>query len=163
MGDENVREVLLVEDSPGDAALAREAFAEAGVAVNLRVVTDGVEALNYLRGIDSYSEREVPDMVLLDLKLPRKSGLQVLEETKEDPDLRRIPVVVLTTSTAERDVSAAYRLHANSYLRKPVTFEEFVRLARTIGDYWLGLVRLPKAADIVSDGGMMAPEDDARA
>lgn len=136
------REILLIEDNQGDAMLAREAFREAGIGAHLRIVSDGDAAVAYLRGEGEYGDRPRPDLVLLDLKLPGKGGLEVLAEVKADPDLCRIPIVVLTTSTADYDVQAAYARHANSYLRKPVTFEEFVRLARSLGDYWLDLVRL---------------------
>lgn len=137
------REILVVEDNPSDAMLAREAFREAGVPVTLQVVGDGYEAMSYLRGEDPFESRELPELILLDLKLPGKDGTQVLREIKEDHDLRRIPILVLTTSAARRDILDAYELHANSYLRKPVSFEEFVELARMIAQYWLGIVHLP--------------------
>lgn len=145
MIDRSQHEILLIEDNRGDATLAREAFLEAGVPARLSIVDDGARALHYLRGEGEYAGRPRPDIVLLDLKLPGKDGLEVLREVKGDPELWRTPIVVLTTSTAERDVLAAYARHANSYLRKPVSFEEFVALARSIGDYWLGVVRLPPA------------------
>jgi chemotaxis family two-component system response regulator Rcp1 len=138
------REILVIEDNPGDALLAREAFQEAGVPATLNVVGDGTQAIRYLDGEIPFEDRVLPDLILLDLKLPGKDGSQVLREVKEDPELRRIPILVLTTSAARQDVQTAYDLHANSYLRKPVTFEEFVELARMISQYWLGVVHLPR-------------------
>jgi CheY-like chemotaxis protein len=137
------REILVVEDNRGDALLAREAFREAGAEADLNVVTDGAQAIAYLRGEPPFEDSRRPDLILLDLKLPVKDGHEVLREVKSDPFLRGIPIVVLTTSAAEHDVREAYELHANSYLRKPVTFDEFVRLARTIADFWLDAAHLP--------------------
>jgi len=137
--------ILLVEDSPGDVLLTREALREARVANELHVVVDGVEAMRFLRHEGEHARAPRPDIVLLDLNLPRKDGREVLAEIKGDPELRRIPVIVLTTSAAEKDVVEAYDAHANSYIRKPVDLEKFLRVVRTIEDYWGGFVALPPA------------------
>ena len=136
-------EILLVEDNPADILITREAFARFKVINNLHVVEDGEAAMAYLRGQDEYAGVRRPDLVLLDLNLPIKNGREVLVEIKSDPQLRLIPVVVLTTSEAEADVLFAYRQHANSYIVKPVGFENFVRAVTQIHDFWLSLVRLP--------------------
>jgi len=136
-------EILLVEDSPGDVRLTVEALKEAKVSNRLNVVGDGVEALEYLRRQGKYAHAERPDVVLLDLNLPRKDGRKVLAEIKEDPDLKVIPVVVLTTSRAEEDVLKAYEHHANCYITKPVDFQQFLRVVQSIEDFWLSVVRLP--------------------
>ena len=136
-------EILLVEDSPGDVRLTVEALKEAKVSNRLNVVGDGVEALEYLRRQGKYAHAARPDMVLLDLNLPRKDGRKVLAEIKEDPDLKVIPVVVLTTSRAEEDVLKAYEHHANCYITKPVDFQQFLRVVQSIEDFWLSVVRLP--------------------
>jgi CheY-like chemotaxis protein len=136
-------EVLLVEDDPGDVLLIREAFDFNKVHNNLNVVSDGEQALDYLRGTGDYSGRIRPDLVLLDLNLPRKDGREVLGEVKSDPDLRTIPIVVLTTSEAEEDVLKSYQLHANAYVTKPVDFERFVSIVRQIDDFFVSVVRLP--------------------
>jgi CheY-like chemotaxis protein len=138
-------EILVVEDNKGDAMLAREAFREAGVEAQLSVVTDGAQAISYLRGEFPFESSPRPDLILLDLKLPVKDGHEVLREVKADPELRGIPILVLTTSAADHDIREAYELHANSYLRKPVTFDAFVQLARLIADFWLGAAYLPAA------------------
>ena len=135
--------VLLVEDNPGDARLTMEAFREAKVRNDVRVVTDGVEALAFLRREDKYANAPRPDLILLDLNLPRKDGREVLEEIKSDENLRRIPVAILTTSRAERDILSSYDLHANCFVSKPVDFEEFIRVVRGIEDFWLSIVKLP--------------------
>jgi chemotaxis family two-component system response regulator Rcp1 len=137
-------EVLLVEDSPGDVQLTKEAFREANGAVILSVVSDGVEAMEFLRreGIHAHAPR--PDFILLDLNLPRMDGREVLAEIKVDPDLRTIPTVILTTSEAESDVLKSYELNANAYLRKPVTLEAFEALVRSINDFWLTKAVLPE-------------------
>jgi two-component system, chemotaxis family, response regulator Rcp1 len=135
-------EILLVEDNAADVRLTREAFGET-IARNLSVVRDGVEALAFLRREGTFSAAPRPDLILLDLNLPRKSGREVLTEVKADPDLCRIPVVVLTTSSAEHDVNDSYALHANSYVTKPTLFEQFVAVVRAIDAYWLGIVKLP--------------------
>lgn len=136
-------EILLVEDNPGDARLTREAFKEGRLLNNLTVVNDGVEALAYLRQEGQYSNRARPDLVLLDLNLPKKDGREVLEEIKADEKLRMIPVVVLTTSAAQEDVTRAYGSHANCYITKPVDLDQFLRVAQSIESFWLSLVRLP--------------------
>jgi CheY-like chemotaxis protein len=136
-------EVLLVEDDPGDVLLIREAFDFNKVHNNLNVVSDGEQALDYLRGTGDYAGRIRPDLVLLDLNLPRKDGREVLAEVKSDPDLRTIPIVVLTTSEAEEDVLKSYQLHANAYVTKPVDFERFVSIVRQIDDFFVSVVRLP--------------------
>ena len=136
-------EVLLVEDDPGDVLLIREAFDFNKVHNNLNVVSDGEQALDYLRGTGDYTDRIRPDLVLLDLNLPRKDGREVLADVKSDPDLRTIPIVVLTTSEAEEDVLKSYQLHANAYVTKPVDFERFVSIVRQIDDFFVSVVRLP--------------------
>jgi CheY-like chemotaxis protein len=136
-------EVLLVEDDPGDVLLIREAFEFNKVHNNLNVVSDGEQALDYLRGTGDYVGRIRPDLVLLDLNLPRKDGREVLADVKSDPDLRTIPIVVLTTSEAEEDVLKSYQLHANAYVTKPVDFERFVAIVRQIDDFFVSVVRLP--------------------
>lgn len=136
-------ELLLVEDSEPDVRLTREALKEAKVWNNLWVVEDGVEAIDFLRRNGRYTDSPRPDLILLDLNLPRKDGRQVLLEIKADPSLRRIPVVVLTTSRDEADVLRAYDLHANCYITKPVDFNRFMEVVRSIEDFWLTVVRLP--------------------
>ncbi|HEU4740558.1 MAG TPA: response regulator [Meiothermus sp.] len=140
-------EILLVEDNPGDVELTREAFEEARVRNRLHVVGDGVEALAFLRRQGHYAQTSRPDIVLLDLNLPKKSGLEVLAELKEDPDLRRIPVIVLTTSQAEEDIVKSYHAHANAYVTKPVDFEKFIAVVRRFEDFWLAVVRLPPKSE----------------
>lgn len=136
-------EVLLVEDDPGDVLLIREAFEFNKVHNNLNVVSDGEQALAYLRREGEHAGSSRPDLVLLDLNLPRKDGREVLAEVKQDPDLRTIPIVVLTTSEAEEDVLKSYQLHANAYVTKPVDFERFVSIVRQIDDFFVSVVRLP--------------------
>jgi CheY-like chemotaxis protein len=136
-------EVLLVEDDPGDVLLIREAFDFNKVHNNLNVVNDGEQALAYLKNQGRYAGANRPDLVLLDLTLPRKDGREVLAEVKADEDLRTIPVVVLTTSEAEEDVLKSYQLHANAYVTKPVDFERFVAIVRQIDDFFVSVVRLP--------------------
>ncbi len=136
-------ELLLVEDSEPDVRLTREALKEAKMWNNLWVVEDGVEAIEFLRRSGRYADSPRPDLILLDLNLPRKDGRQVLLEIKADPSLRRIPVVVLTTSRDEADVLRAYDLHANCYITKPVDFNRFMEVVRSIEDFWLTVVRLP--------------------
>jgi CheY-like chemotaxis protein len=136
-------EVLLVEDDPGDVLLIREAFEDNKVANRLHVVADGVEALEFMRQTGEHADAPRPDLVLLDLNLPRKDGREVLAEVKADASLRTIPVVVLTTSEAEEDVLKSYQLHANAYVTKPVDFERFVAIVRQIDDFFVSVVRLP--------------------
>jgi chemotaxis family two-component system response regulator Rcp1 len=136
-------EILLVEDNAGDVRLTREALREGHVRNNLTVARDGAEALAMLRHEPLFGEAPRPDLVLLDLNLPKGDGRQVLTEMKNDPDLRRIPVVVLTTSKAEEDVLRSYDLHANSYITKPVDFDQFITMVRSIEAFWLTVVTLP--------------------
>jgi chemotaxis family two-component system response regulator Rcp1 len=138
-------EILLVEDNPGDVRLTQEAFREGKVANKLSVVNDGVEAMAFLRQENEYASAPRPDIILLDLNLPKKDGREVLAELKQDPNLRRIPVIVLTTSRAEQDVLNAYGMHVNCYLTKPVDLEEFIKLVEGIGGFWLMVVKLPPA------------------
>jgi CheY-like chemotaxis protein len=136
-------EVLLVEDDPGDVLMTQEAFVDYKIANNLSVVTNGEDAIAYLRKQGRFADVPTPDLVLLDLNLPRRDGREVLRDIKGDPELRRTPVVVLTTSDAEEDVLASYDLHANAYVRKPVDFEQFVAAVRAIDDFFITVVRLP--------------------
>lgn len=136
-------EVLLVEDDEGDVLMTREALEEGKVRTHLTVVGDGVEAIAYLRREGRYAEAVRPDIVLLDLNLPKRDGRQVLADIKADPDLRRIPVVVLTTSEAEDDVLGSYDLHANAYVTKPVDFDRFVEVIQQIDEFFMTVVRLP--------------------
>jgi CheY-like chemotaxis protein len=135
--------ILLVEDNPGDARLTVEAFRDAKVLNDLRVVADGVEAMAFLHREGTFADALRPDLILLDLNLPRKDGREVLEEIKRDSDLRRIPVVILTTSQAEKDILMSYDLHANCYIKKPVDLDEFIGVVRGIESFWLSLVKLP--------------------
>ena len=139
----NVISVLLVEDDPGDVVLIREAFEHNKVYNRLHVVSDGVQALEFLRGEGEHAGAPRPDLVLLDLNLPRKDGREVLAEVKSDPDLRTIPIVVLTTSEAEEDIVRSYDLHANAYVTKPVDFERFIEVVRQIDDFFVSVVKLP--------------------
>jgi CheY-like chemotaxis protein len=136
-------DVLMVEDNPGDVRLTQEALREAKVRNNIYVVTDGVEALAFLRRQGRYANVPRPDVILLDLNLPKKDGREVLAEIKADPNLGRIPVVVLTSSEAEEDILKAYNLHANAYVAKPVDLEKFIAVVKAIEDFWLEIVKLP--------------------
>jgi chemotaxis family two-component system response regulator Rcp1 len=136
-------EILLVEDNPGDVRLTEKAFADAGLVNNLNVVNDGVAAMNYLRQEGEYADSTRPDMVLLDLNLPRKSGEDVLTEIKGDEDLKRIPVVILTSSDAEEDMIRSYNEHANAYLTKPVDFQGFLDVVSRVEGFWISVVELP--------------------
>ena len=136
-------EILLVEDNPGDARLAMEALKDAKVKNKLHWVEDGVEAMAFLRREGKYSDAPHPDVILLDLNLPRKDGREVLEEIKRDEDLRHIPVVILTASNAEEDIIKTYNLHANCYIRKPVDFDRFIEVVQSIDYFWLTIVTLP--------------------
>ena len=136
-------EILLVEDNPGDVRLTREAFKEAKVRNVIHVARDGVEAMEFLRRQGAHAAAPRPDIILLDLNLPRKDGREVLAELKADPGLRRIPVVVLTTSKAEEDIARSYDLHANCYVTKPVGFDQFIDVVKTIEGFWLTVVMLP--------------------
>jgi CheY-like chemotaxis protein len=136
-------EMLLVEDNPGDARLAIEALKDAKVHNNLSWVQDGVEAMAFLRREGEYSDAPRPDVILLDLNLPKKDGREVLADVKEDEDLRRIPVVILTVSGAEEDIVKTYNLHANCYIRKPIDLDQFIKVVKAIKDFWLSIVILP--------------------
>jgi CheY-like chemotaxis protein len=138
--------ILLVEDDPGDVLLIREALAEQKVGNSLSVVSDGVMAMEYMRGEGEYAGMERPELVILDLNLPRKSGSEVLAELKGDPELAMIPVVVLTTSEAQEDVMRSYQQHANAYITKPLDFERFKQIVHQIDDFFIGLVQLPTRA-----------------
>jgi two-component system, chemotaxis family, response regulator Rcp1 len=135
-------EILLVEDSPGDIRLIKEAFKDAKVHVRLHVVSDGVEAMRFLLGSDESTPIR-PDLILLDLNLPKKDGRSVLAEIKADSDLKSIPVVILTTSGLEDDIKCSYDLHANCYITKPVDFDGFLHIVRSIDNFWLTVVKLP--------------------
>ncbi|MEK0179270.1 MAG: response regulator [Oscillatoriales cyanobacterium] len=137
------REILLVEDSPSDADLAREALSNGKILNNLHLVEDGVEAINFLRKKSPYMEVPRPDLILLDLNLPKKSGVEVLKEIKTDPNLKLIPVLILTTSAAQEDIIKSYSLHANCYITKPVDFLQFTKVVRLIEEFWLAVVKLP--------------------
>jgi chemotaxis family two-component system response regulator Rcp1 len=146
--DGKISNVLLVEDSPGDVRLTQEAFREANPSVYLHVANDGVEAMVFLRNQGSHAHAPRPDMILLDLNLPRMDGRQVLAEIKKDDALRMIPTVILTTSVAEADVAKSYQLQANCYLTKPVQLEAFEDLVRSINEFWLTTVKLPQKRNI---------------
>jgi chemotaxis family two-component system response regulator Rcp1 len=137
-------EVLLVEDSPGDVRLTREAFKDAKVHINLSVASDGAEAIAFLEHEGKYADAPRPDLILLDLNLPKKDGREVLAEIKESPTLMSIPVVVLTTSASEADILRSYRLHANCYITKPVGLEGFLDVVKSIDSFWLSVVKLPR-------------------
>jgi chemotaxis family two-component system response regulator Rcp1 len=137
-------EILLVEDNPGDARLTIEAMREAKVHNRIHVVEDGVEAMQFLRREGRFGDAPRPDLILLDLNLPKKDGRAVLAEVKADPALKRIPVVVLTTSRAEEDVLRAYDLHANCYVTKPVDLAQFMKIVARIDEFWIRVVTLPK-------------------
>ena len=139
-------EVLLVEDNPGDVRLTQEALRESLVAVHLSVARDGVEALDFLHKRDTFTNAPRPDLILLDLNLPRKNGREVLSEIKQDPELRRIPVLVMTTSRAEQDIQKAYALNANCYITKPMDLDEFLRVVRTIEEFWFHTATLPSTS-----------------
>jgi two-component system, chemotaxis family, response regulator Rcp1 len=136
-------QILLVEDNPADVLLTQEAFSESKIRHRLWCVTDGEQALQFLRQTGEYGDAPRPDVVLLDLNLPKKDGREILAEIKADPTLRQIPVIVLTTSKSEQDIFRAYKLHANCYLTKPVDLDEFVAKIRSLEDFWLSIVRLP--------------------
>jgi CheY-like chemotaxis protein len=136
-------EVLLVEDSPGDVRLTREAFKDAKVLVNLSVASDGTEAMAFLKREGAYASAPRPDLILLDLNLPKKDGREVLEEIKNSPTLKSIPVVILTTSAAEVDILRSYLLHANCYITKPVDLTGFLSVVKSIDSFWLSVVQLP--------------------
>lgn len=136
-------EVLLVEDNPGDVRLTQEALRESVFDVHLNVARDGVEALDFLNKRETFTDAPRPDLILLDLNLPRKNGREVLSEIKQDPDLKRIPVLVMTTSRSEQDIQRAYALNANCYIAKPMDLNEFLRIVRTIEEFWFHTATLP--------------------
>jgi chemotaxis family two-component system response regulator Rcp1 len=139
-------DVLLVEDSPGDVRLTQEAVKDAKLHINLHVAVDGVEAMAFLNHEGEYASVPRPDMILLDLNLPRKDGRQVLEEIKATPSLMTIPIVILTTSESEQDILRSYQLHANCYISKPVDLDGFLRVIQSIDSFWLSIVKLPREA-----------------
>ena len=136
-------QMLLVEDNPGDIRLTKETLRDAKVMVNLHVVGDGVEAMAFLRKEGKHANAPRPDLVLLDLNLPKKDGREVLAEMKQDPDLKRIPVVILTISNGQEDILKSYNLHANAYVTKPLNLEQFAKIVKAIEDFWLTVVKLP--------------------
>jgi len=140
-------EILLVEDSPGDVRLTREALRDAKVQNTLHVVSDGMEAASFLWRQGKHVNAPRPDLILLDLNLPKKGGREILEEIKLDPSLKSIPVVILTTSAAEQDILRSYQLHANCYITKPVDLDQFLRVVKTIDNFWLAIVKLPSDAN----------------
>ena len=137
------REILLIEDSPSDADLAREALGQGKILNNLHFVEDGVEAMKFLRRKEPYLRVPRPDLILLDLNLPKKTGVEVLTEIKTDQSLKLIPVVILSTSAAQEDIIQSYSLHANCYITKPVDFVQFTKVIRLIEEFWLAVVKLP--------------------
>lgn len=139
----NLVHILLVEDSPTDVMLTREAMEQYKVLNPLHIAEDGVEAMAYLKREGKYASASRPGLIILDLNLPRKSGSEVLRDLKSDPELMNIPVVILTTSKSEEDVAKSYGLHANCYITKPVDFEKFIQVVRSINDFWFGVVTLP--------------------
>jgi chemotaxis family two-component system response regulator Rcp1 len=136
-------EILLVEDNPGDVRLTREVFKEGKVLNRLHAVTDGVEALEFLQKKGKHADAVRPDIILLDLNLPRKDGRELLEDIKSDPNLRSIPVVILTTSKAEEDIIKTYNLHANCYITKPVDLDQFIKVIKSVEEFWFTIVKLP--------------------
>lgn len=136
-------EILLVEDNPGDVFLTQEAFREGHFEHRLSVAEDGEQAMHFLRREGSYRNAPRPDLILMDLNLPRKDGREVLAEVKNDPALRHIPVIVLTMSEADQDIARAYKLHANCYLTKPIQMDAFLKMIRSVEEFWLSVVRLP--------------------
>ena len=137
-------DVMLIEDNPGDVRLTREALKEAHIAVNLHVANDGLEAMQMLRQEGPYGQQPLPDLVLLDLNMPKMDGREVLRLIKTDDKLKHIPVVILTTSGAEKDIAQAYGLHANCYITKPVELDQFMEIVKSIEGFWLTVVKLPK-------------------
>jgi two-component system, chemotaxis family, response regulator Rcp1 len=139
-------EVLLVEDSPGDVRLTREAFKDAKVHINLHVASDGVEAMEFLGREGRHANAPRPDLILLDLNLPKKDGREVLAEIKDSPALKTIPVVILTTSASGTDIRQSYEFHANCYIAKPVDLDGFLKVVKSIDSFWLSVVELPREA-----------------
>lgn len=148
---ENLRpiEILLVDDNPGDIRLTQEALKESKVLNNLHIVEDGMEALEFLRKKGRFKNVITPDIILLDLNLPKRNGREVLTEIKNDDFLKKIPVVILTISRAEEDILKSYELHANCYITKPVDMNQFVKIVRTIENFWFSIVRLPPNIDFI--------------
>lgn len=140
-------EILLVEDNPGDTRLAKEALKESKLINNLSVAEDGVEAMNFLHKTGKYLNVPRPDLIILDLNLPKKDGREVLAEIKNDDDLKRIPVVILTISKAEEDILKSYNLHANCFITKPLDLNQFIKVVKSIEDFWLTIVKLPNGKD----------------
>ena len=136
-------EILLVEDNPGDARLAKEALKESKLTNNLHIADDGVEALDFLHKVGKYAKMPRPDLIILDLNLPRKDGREVLADIKTDDNLKRIPVVILTISRAEEDILKSYNLHANCFISKPIDLDQFMKVVKSIEDFWLTIVKLP--------------------
>ncbi len=142
-GNGTAIEILLVEDNPGDVTLTREALEDSKIVNNLHVVEDGDEAISFLRRQDGFVDSPRPDLILLDLNLPKKDGREVLEEIKSDASLKSVPVVVLSMSSAEEDILKSYNLHANCYINKPVDLHQFAKVVRSIEDFWFTIVKLP--------------------
>lgn len=142
-GSEEDMNILLVEDNPGDVRLAREGLRECRLQSTLHVAVDGVEAMAFLRQEGNFVKQPRPDLIILDLNLPKKDGREVLKEIKDDASLRQIPVVILTTSSAEEDVLKTYQLHANCYVTKPLGLDQFIKVVRSIEDFWFTIVQLP--------------------
>lgn len=136
-------DILLVEDNPGDIRLTQEAFKDGKIKNKLNIVMDGEEAILYLKKTGKYKDVSTPDIILLDLNLPKKDGREVLAEIKEDPNLKCIPVIILTTSSAQSDILSTYLRHANCYIMKPVDFDQFINVVRSIENFWLSIVKLP--------------------
>jgi two-component system, chemotaxis family, response regulator Rcp1 len=143
LNEAKIVDILLVEDNPGDIRLTQEILKESKIHNNLNIVMDGVEAMEYLRKEGAYKDATRPDIILLDLNLPKMNGKEVLAEVKTDPDLKRIPVVVLTTSVAEQDILRTYDLYANCYITKPIDLDQFITVVKLIEDFWLTIVKLP--------------------
>ena len=138
--------ILLVDDNEGDVLLTREALEEAKIVNRISVAYDGIQALSFLKKEPPFSEQESPDLILLDINLPRMDGTEVLSIIKSDPELKRIPVIMLTTSSSEKDIITSYNNYANCYITKPVDLERFMDVVRTIEDFWISIVKLPKSA-----------------
>ncbi|HEX4658897.1 MAG TPA: response regulator [Streptosporangiaceae bacterium] len=141
--ERHVVDILLVEDDEGDVLMTRDAFEHYKIRNTLHVVTDGEQALQFVRRVGDFADAPVPGLIMLDLNLPRRDGLEVLAELKSDPELRVIPVVILTTSQAEEDILRSYSLHANAYVTKPVDFERFIEVIRQIDNFFISIVKLP--------------------
>jgi len=137
-------DVLLVEDNPGDARLVQEALAENNLELNLHIVRDGMQALAFVNQEGEYADAPTPDLVLLDFNLPMRDGREVLANIKNDPVLKRLPVVILSSSEAEQDILQSYDLHANCYIQKPLDFEQFTTVIKSVGNFWFNIVKLPK-------------------